>query len=1338
MNSTLSKLAETRSSDVVLSGDAPLPSILRASILRLLEQSLPGGVSIATAATLCRVRDSLQSPTFGAAVRLMDHAWRCRPDDAGMLAPVYARLLMLEERDFEAALRLLGRAIDVGPDPEIAALIALARLRLQHTEHARRQLEATLAAYSLTPGGVVFQVAGEVMRHPAIAAPGWIGRGPDLEFVGEISSIVPCDALEFRREGQPPVRQLLTESAFRIDYSKAGIDTVFECSHRGLPLLGSGCRGPPDFGLDGRASSCGRRLTGWARLGWSPTQPPRLRIEDQLGHRTTVRTQLRPQSGGRWAFNVNLRRTGLRDSRLWISARVPDGRWLPLPDSPLLLKPATRLRRRAAQASEQPDDASGLRVVHTLTQRAGHTNVIIPVYRGREQTLGCIDAVLLTLDGETSVVVVDDATDDPELAAALDVLAAQERITLLRNAVNQGFVTAVNRAWALHPQHDAVLLNSDTLVFDDWLPRLRAAAYSSAAVGTATPLSNYGSIASYPRSKDSGIDPADGVALHALAVSTHSGRRAEIPVGVGFCLYVRRDCLRDVGDLDAAVFGKGYGEEVDFCMRARRRGWTHILAADVFVYHAGGLSFGSRRPALLDRSQRLLNLRYPGYDRLIARFLARDSLHVLRRGLDERRVAAFQGRFVLLVTLALAGGVERFVAERCRDLRTQGLYPLVLKAATAGTTARCELWTDALDAPNLRYDIPSELHALATLLSGLRLWGIEIQHFLHLDARVVDVVRALEIPYDVVIHDYAWICPRITLIDGTGRYCGEPDVAACEACVRRNGTLLGRAISVAALRKRSAAWLGGARRVIAPSADTARRLLRYFPDLKVQVQPHTAPNLPAPKAPPTHAASMRVVLIGAIGEHKGYQVLLACARDARARALPIEFIVVGYTENDAPLLETGKVFITGRYADGEATHLLERERPDVAWLPSVWPETWSYTLDHALAAGLPVVAFDLGAIAERLRASGLGDLLPLDSAPESINDHLVHLHAHSRSSRPPEMSMSPLNDAKPEVIHEDGLSASVQVLAFQAGMYMFTLKAGGSPMTGAVGEMALPAMHVGMGPGMLPEQVEFLAGPSTHGAWLSAPADLLVIKVNVNDTILVLTSVRAPDGAVLSLKVQRLKSDADAAGGTLAPSTPMAEQRKPELHSPSREGSLAVQIVAHIQTRGDVCFIDAAWAGRLTPGLWIESFSVLPLKGLTAADIEYRGLTGSGFETPWQSDATMCGTKGMAVPLVGFAMRLKPGPATSAYDCEYSGYFQSGLTVGPRRDGSPCRSNVANDPLEGIQVRLINKSATAAKGMSGPDGIPSDAVPGLAQNSTTNGVRAVQISSLRGRAAVDV
>jgi hypothetical protein len=277
-------------------------------------------------------------------------------------------------------------------------------------------------------------------------------------------------------------------------------------------------------------------------------------------------------------------------------------------------------------------------------------------------------------------------------------------------------------------------------------------------------------------------------------------------------------------------------------------------------------------------------------------------------------------------------------------------------------------------------------------------------------------------------------------------------------------------------------------------------------------------------------------------------------------------------------------------------------------------------------------------------------------------------------------------------VREEGLSDSVQVLPLPPGLYLFSVKASTTAPPRVNGELSLPAVHVGLGPGVRSEQVEFVAGPSTHGAWLFTPGDLLVTKVNGTGATLVMTSIRNPGGDVLSIKVERLDSRADAAAMSQDAPSHGADPGERKRDGKTDAGSLPVNIGLHVRARGDMTFADVPWAGRVAPGLWIEAFSVRPLEVFGAEDIEYKGLTGSGFETPWLSEDKMCGTKGMAVPLIGFAVRFKPSAATAGYDCEYSGYFQSGVTVGPLRNGAPCRSTVANDPLEGIQVKLLKRA----------------------------------------------
>jgi glycosyltransferase involved in cell wall biosynthesis len=1363
-------------------------------------RGLRGAIGSDATHALRDVQSTLRTGQLYRALRTLDRAWRCLPHEIATLAPIYGRLLMLEARDHDAACVLLDHAAGIAPDPDIAALKILALLRLQRAAEARQHFQAAVAHYAVRTGDLLSRAASEVAGHPDIGTPGWIARGPELELVGELSSSEPSNALEIRRGGQPAFSQLLRHTGgnnrrgFRFRSPSNNVEEIIEVTSRGVPLLGSGTRPAADFHLDGVCNSRGHRLQGWVRIGWLPSSPVALRIEDERGTRRACRPERHPLTGWRWPVDIDLRASRLRGHRITISARLPDGRWRPLPNSPLLLDPALRLAGARPKALPKwPARPARFRATQILSQKARYADVIVVIAPDEAAPLARIDAVLASVQGRAGVIAVLAADGDPKLMAALDARAADGRVTSLRPSAHQKALGAVAQALALRPQHDAVIMSSNARVFDDWLPRLRAAAYSEATVGTAIPWSNAHAIASYPNTAQPGvvapgIDAEDAPGLHALAAATHSGARVPVPVGSGTCLYLRRDCLNDVGALDSEVFADLHGIVLDFCLRAQNRGWSHRLAADVFVYQAGYNDPERSGIPPMDRSQRLLNRRYPGYDRYLAEFQSQQSLQRLRRRLDERRLSAVDGRWVLIVTLALTGGVDRFVAERCRSLRARNLSPLVLRPAAAGDARRCELWTDAIDAPHLRYDVPADLPELVAVLEGLELEAIEIQHFLHLDARVIDAVRALPIPYDVIVHDYAWICPRVTLIDESLRYCGEPAVSVCRTCVRRNGSNLGEAISVPALRARSDTWLRAARRVIAPTRDTADRLRRHFEGLEVVVQPHALPVAPTPiasRVPSAHG--LRVALIGAIGDHKGYSLLLACARDARARRLPIEFVVIGYTQDDATLMATGKVFVTGRYAESEAPHLIRRERPDLAWFASVWPETWCYTLDYALGAGLPVVAFGLGAIAERLRSAGVGVLLPLDLAPRQLNDRLLQLGA--RSAQPAQVTshsvQTPLAPGRPgaTIIASadspvqvkvnrnsngkpapeppiEGLSASVQVLPLPAGLYLFSVKTAGTPAAKSNGQLALPALHVGLGPGVRSEQIEFVAGPSTEGAWLFAVGDLLVTKVKGNGATLILTSVRGPGGEVLGIKVERLdvRADADPAAATTAaprtaapvvatgasvPPTPASPVPTPAAKSAPKgpanipdsvASSLPVplHVQAHIRSRGDMSFAAVPWAGRIAPGLWIESFSIRPLERLGPQDIEYKGLTGTGFETPWLSEDKMCGTRGMAVPLVGFAVRLKPGSAATAYESEYSGFFKSGLTVGPLRNGAPCRSTLANDPLEGIQVRILKRSSATAPAVTVTPPItpPRSATPSAsppanhkAGNHKTNGAK---------------
>ena len=550
---------------------------------------------------------------------------------------------------------------------------------------------------------------------------------------------------------------------------------------------------------------------------------------------------------------------------------------------------------------------------------------------------------------------------------------------------------------ALHGDRDVVLLNSDTEVYGDWLDRLRHASRRQHRTGTVTPLSNNATICSYPCFLHDNPYPLEiGYAtLDAIAATVNAGVEAEAPTAVGFCMYIRRDCLEEVGVFDEEAFGKGYGEENDFCQRAIRQGWKNIIAADVFVRHWGSTSFQGERAKRVQSALKVVDKRYPNYQQDVRQFIERDVLAGARRQLDWARLKAQAGsENVLIVCHSRGGGAERHVQEDTREMLAAGTGVFYMRPQRGHPSHVKITHPFCKTLPNLDPFRLADFEALGTALGELGITRIHTHGLVDFSPDAPEQIKALAqvlgVPLWVDVHDYKVICPRINLIDREGRYCGEPaDEAHCDACLVREGNDFG-VRSIRDWRAMHHQVLGAAERILVPDQDVADRLARYYPDLEFTVSPHEEiDSVGVEIHQPTLAAGerLRIVVIGAIGKMKGYDILLACARHAKKRRLPLDFILLGYSMDDSRLEQAG-VVVTGRYLESEAQDKLRALAPHVVWLPSIWPETYSYTLSLALQEGYPVFAFDLGAIARRLRVLGReAGLMPFAQAdqPGNIN-----------------------------------------------------------------------------------------------------------------------------------------------------------------------------------------------------------------------------------------------------------------------------------------------------------------------------------------------------------------
>ena len=414
--------------------------------------------------------------------------------------------------------------------------------------------------------------------------------------------------------------------------------------------------------------------------------------------------------------------------------------------------------------------------------------------------------------------------------------ADQGDIILHLEAVNRGFPGAANIGLRLAAGHDVILLNADTIVTPGWLTGLRAAIYSAPDIGTATPLSNDATIFSYPRRDGPNPcpDAASATELAALAAEVNQAEVIEVPTGHGFCLYIRGECLDETGPLREDLFAQGYGEENDFCMRARHLGWRHVAVPGVFVAHHGAGSFDAARDDLAYRNQQILNQVHVGYDQLISQWRLKDPLEESRRRIDLARLnaSASDRDTALLVTHNREGGVRRHVADRADSIARKGRRAIILwpedrsaSGPSAAHVVRLDLGFDD-KFPNLRFRMPDERSQLLSCLRACGVREIEVHSLIgHYDS-VLDTVIDLQVPLDVVIHDYSWFCPRITLTAGDHRYCGEPAITGCRACIADSGGNFDAPVSPDELVARTRQLTKVARSIIAPSRDAKRRIVQ--------------------------------------------------------------------------------------------------------------------------------------------------------------------------------------------------------------------------------------------------------------------------------------------------------------------------------------------------------------------------------------------------------------------------------------------------------------------------------------------------------------------------------
>lgn len=609
--------------------------------------------------------------------------------------------------------------------------------------------------------------------------------------------------------------------------------------------------------------------------------------------------------------------------------------------------------------------------------------IIMPVYNAFDLLTESLDRVDRHTDVPWHLVVIEDDSSDPRVRPWLrDWAAARtDRVTLLLNEQNLGFIGSVNRALAVAARRGGpvILLNSDALVPQGWASRLLRPLLEDDRIASVTPMSNDATILTVPWIAGRVALQAGAVdRIDAVALCLSSQARAHIPTGVGFCMAMSRAALDQVPALDP-VFGRGYGEEVDWCRKTAATGMIHLGIGNLFVEHRGGGSFGDAAKArALESSAKIISARYPEFDSEVGHFISSDPLMTTRLILalawaadkDPDPIHVYLGH-------SLGGGAEHWLAARIAERTRQDRPTIVIRV---GGTRRFSIelhdsggvlagQTDEIDlVRNLILTVPRRRVLYSCGVGDERPW--------ELPSLLCDLSADEGSTLEILFHDYFPISPSLNLLNADGRYTGIPPADSTDSAHQiaspdgQVGLLSWRAQWQAAVRQ--------AEQLTVFSNSSSKIVLAVWPEArsKIACLPHEVLFEMPPLAPVKNGGAGTLGILGAIGAVKGAQLVsdLAYYLDLQPKAPRL--VIVGEFDHSFALPPSVKV--TGRYEPATLPKVLS-SYGITAWLmPSVWPETFSFTTREMLATGLPVMAFDLGAQGEAVREAANGYIVAPD------------------------------------------------------------------------------------------------------------------------------------------------------------------------------------------------------------------------------------------------------------------------------------------------------------------------------------------------------------------------
>lgn len=630
-------------------------------------------------------------------------------------------------------------------------------------------------------------------------------------------------------------------------------------------------------------------------------------------------------------------------------------------------------------------------------------SIIIPIYNAYEELCECLESIIRNTDFPYELILINDCSSDLRISQILSKYKECLNVVIYDNDSNLGFVKTINYG-IKHTTNDIVLLNSDTKVTKGWLRKLVFAAYHKENIATVTPFSNAAGAFSVPIMGENNDLPV-GFTLEEMNRIVERSSKLDylnVPTGNGFCMYVRRSAIESVGLFDSDTFSRGYGEENDFCMRAKQKGLSNIICDDLYIYHKRSASFKEEKLELIEKNRKILDERYPLYNEEIKVFKNNERLIDERKKIanmmySENR-AAFTNKRILFVLHEGGGGTVKtnedlmlYITQKDYEvfMLTSNTKDFKLYSVYNSTLHLIKIWNLKSKWEISRFSNPEYREIYFDVLQNLHVNLVHIRHLFKHSFDIIDLCELFSVPIVMSFHDFYFICPTINLINSEGIYCAgkcKDGDSHCKFPTKQ----------IQLNEKNTKEWvkevwqpnvekkLNYVSRFITTSNHTKALYCEIYSSLKnrFSVIEHGRDfgyeRKYMGKKP--SGEKIKILFAGNINYTKGEEYIKKIIKKDKKNRLEMH-VIGNITETLKPY-----VIYHGSYIREDFNKYVEKIGPAYIGILSIWPETYCHVLTEAWSCGMPCIISDIGVLKERGERHGciLADLSDVQKTYDKI------------------------------------------------------------------------------------------------------------------------------------------------------------------------------------------------------------------------------------------------------------------------------------------------------------------------------------------------------------------